>query len=126
VDGVLSPVPPFACPGAIGVIENNTIDGCGFEVKSAPGAFRVANYPNPFNPSTTIELSMPEASEVRITIYNILGQSVTELVNGYLPAGTHKFEWNSAKTGSRHASGIYFYRIETETFEATKKMLLMK
>ena len=67
-----------------------------------------AAYPNPFNPTTTIRFDLPEAANVRIVIYNVLGQQVTELVNADLPAGSHQRIWNA----SRFSSGIYLMRME--------------
>ena len=80
------------------------------------------NYPNPFNPTTTIEFSLPEAAYVRLDVYNILGQQVTRLVDGDLPAGDHRVEFD----GWNLATGVYFYRLATTDFHATKKMLLVK
>jgi FlaG/FlaF family flagellin (archaellin) len=80
------------------------------------------NRPNPFNPTTEISFALPVAGEVRIEVYNITGQRVTELVNGYYPAGYHSVTWN----GAGMASGVYFYRIHASSFTETKKMLLLK
>jgi hypothetical protein len=79
------------------------------------------NYPNPFNPSTTIEMALPVASNWTIAIYNIAGQKVSEF-NGYNEAGIHKVVWNT----TNEASGIYFYKISTGDYNATKKMVLLK
>ena len=80
------------------------------------------NYPNPFNPSTTIKFSLPEAGNVRLIIYNALGQKITELVNSNLDAGSHSFTWNASGV----ASGLYFYELNTNNFSSVKKMMLMK
>ncbi|UCE18793.1 MAG: right-handed parallel beta-helix repeat-containing protein [Gemmatimonadota bacterium] len=80
------------------------------------------NYPNPFNPVTTIEYALPEAAQVRIKVYNIIGQVVKVLINSSQPAGFHSIQWNT----SGLASGVYFYRLEAGQFVATKKMLLLK
>ncbi|MBT8349182.1 MAG: T9SS type A sorting domain-containing protein, partial [Sulfurovum sp.] len=80
------------------------------------------NYPNPFNPSTTIKFSLPEAANVRLTIYNTLGEKVSELVNRNLDAGYHRIEFDA----SQFASGVYLYRIKANDFVETKKMILMK
>jgi hypothetical protein len=80
------------------------------------------NYPNPFNPSTTIKFSLPEVSNVKLTIYNAIGQRVAELVNEQLQAGNYSYQWNA----SNLASGLYLYELRTQDFVATKKMLLMK
>jgi len=80
------------------------------------------NYPNPFNPSTTINYALGHAGEVRLTIYNVLGQEVQTLVNEVQTAGSHQIHFDA----SALASGIYLYRLETEGFTATNKMILMK
>ena len=85
------------------------------------------NYPNPFNPATVIEFELPRRSNVRITVINLLGQKVTELVNQEYPAGRHRVTWDGlAATGNRVASGIYYYRLQADDFTETKKMLLLK
>jgi hypothetical protein len=80
------------------------------------------NYPNPFNPSTTIKFSLPEATTVKLTIYNALGELVSELVNNNLEAGNHIIEFDA----SQFASGVYLYRINTNDFVEAKKMVLTK
>ena len=85
------------------------------------------NFPNPFNPSTTIRFSLPEAHHTRLTIYNLLGQEVYELVNRAMPAGQHEFTWNGTnRSGQKVVSGIYLYRLESGTVSLTRKMLLSK
>lgn len=80
------------------------------------------NYPNPFNPVTTIQFSLEKAGKTTLEIYNVLGQKVATLVNGDLNAGAHRYQWNA----SGLSSGIYFYRLRSNEFVATKKMLLVK
>jgi len=80
------------------------------------------NYPNPFNPYTEIEFDLPEASQVRIEIYNIAGQRITSLVDDYMEAGAYSIPWD----GSGFASGVYLYRMETSKFNKTLKMVLLK
>lgn len=80
------------------------------------------NYPNPFNPSTVIKFSIPEASNVKLTVYNILGQKVTEIVNQKLEAGNHSYSWDASGV----TSGVYFYELTTDNFNAIKKMMLLK
>jgi len=80
------------------------------------------NYPNPFNPSTTIEYTVPEYSNVTITIYDALGKQIEQLYSGEKAAGTYSLQWNA----SSYSSGIYFYRLSTEKFVQVKKMLLLK
>jgi len=80
------------------------------------------NYPNPFNPTTTISFSLPEAGNVKLDIYNIMGQTVATLVDEYRQAGTHEVIWNA----NGIASGVYFYRLTAGEFTDTKRMLLLK
>jgi len=92
-----------------------------------PLTFNVHNYPNPFNPITTIFYSLPEDSEVKLTIYNIKGQKVRELVNGEHNAGKYQSLWDGKdKNNNSVSSGIYFYRIETNKACLNRKMILMK
>ena len=93
-----------------------------------PSAFTLGdNYPNPFNPSTQIQFSLPQNSKIRLEIFNLLGQKVRVLVDNALPAGSHIIEWNGRNEhGVEVASGIYFYRMVAENFVQTKRMLLMR
>ncbi len=80
------------------------------------------NYPNPFNPATNIEYKVPEASNVKVTIYDALGKQVEVLVDGYQNAGTYTLKFD----GSNLASGIYLCRMEAKGFVKVNKMLLLK
>jgi hypothetical protein len=81
------------------------------------------NYPNPFNPSTVIEFSLPEdVSNVKLSIYNALGEKVAELVNTSLAAGKYQYQWNARDV----ATGIYIYELRTDKFVSVKKMVLVK
>ncbi len=80
------------------------------------------NYPNPFNPITTIKFSLPAAGNVKLAVYNLLGQEVQTLVNGYKEAGTHTVDFEATNLNS----GIYLYKIETSTYTQTRKMTLLK
>jgi hypothetical protein len=80
------------------------------------------NFPNPFNPSTTINYSLPKAGNVKLTIYNAIGSKVATIVNEYKPAGNYSVQFN----GSNLASGIYLYRLESGNFSAVKKFILLK
>jgi hypothetical protein len=92
-----------------------------------PTSYALAqNYPNPFNPTTTIELALPVASEYEVAIYNVAGQLI-RTYSGYSSAGVVKIEWDGRDaSGSKVASGMYFYKANASDFAATKKMLLMK
>ncbi len=90
---------------------------------SLPFAFSLSqNYPNPFNPVTWISFSLPEKAEVHLSVYNIVGQKVAELVNGKLDAGSYRVGWDARS----FTSGVYFYRIEAGDYHMTKKMVLLK
>ena len=84
--------------------------------------YSLSNYPNPFNPSTTIHYHIPIDSYVTIDVYDINGQRVKTLVDTNMEAGTHKILFK----GRNLSSGLYFYRIRTEQYEMTKKMILVK
>ena len=88
-----------------------------------PNAFSLSqNYPNPFNPMTKIKFEIHKASNVNITVFDVLGRHITTLVNEKLGSGTYETDWN----GNNLPGGVYFYRIETEDFSETKKMVLVK
>ncbi len=85
------------------------------------------NSPNPFNPETSIEYGLPNATRVSIRIYNVIGQLVKTLVDEHQQAGTHEVVWNGTNdSGIKVASGIYFYRFETADFQKTVKMTMLK
>ncbi|HNQ43838.1 MAG TPA: FlgD immunoglobulin-like domain containing protein, partial [Candidatus Cloacimonadota bacterium] len=85
------------------------------------------NYPNPFNPETTIRFSIKDSGRVRINIYNLKGQMVRSLIDGNLSAGNHYLVWDGKDDrGNNVASGLYLYRMETAGYTASKKMMLMK
>jgi PKD repeat protein len=80
------------------------------------------NFPNPFNPTTTIAFSMPEKGHVRLTVFNVAGELVETLVNREMEAGIHTYTWNAVNV----SSGVYFYRLQAGNFVETKKMLLLQ
>ncbi len=85
------------------------------------------NYPNPFNPSTTIAFNLAEKSNVNLSVYNIRGQKVKTLVSGMTEPGEHRIEWDGAdSTGKSTSSGVYFYRLKTDGYDSVKKMILIK
>ncbi len=85
------------------------------------------NYPNPFNPVTEIQFDVPVASEVTLTIYNIMGQEVTTLTNRTLQAGFHSVRWDGTNgQGELVSTGVYFYRLTSPAFTSTKKMIMVK
>ena len=102
-----------------------SVDGFGHFI---PATFMVnQNYPNPFNPSTRISYYLPNASNVKILIYDMLGREVKSLVNDYQTQGTHDVMWNGDNNfGGKVASGVYIYRVIAGSNVATKKMVLLK
>ncbi len=80
------------------------------------------NYPNPFNPATTISFVLPERADIRVDIFNLLGQSVAVLAEGSYEAGRYDLPWNA----SDKPSGVYFYRLTCDQDVLTRKMILMK
>ena len=94
-------------------------------IEFAPKLF--GNYPNPFNPSTTISYQLSTNSDVTLTIYNIKGQKVKTLVNKTLPAGRYSVVWNGKDNNNKQtSSGIYFYKLSVENHQQNRKMLLLK
>lgn len=85
------------------------------------------NYPNPFNPHTIIAFDLGKAQNISLDIYNTKGQLVRNLATGQMGEGNHRVTWNGKdNTGRSLASGIYFYRLKTESYSSTRKMLLLK
>ena len=98
-------------------------------VQTRPEAFALAdNFPNPFNPTTTIRYALPQAADVELTVYNVVGQPVRTLVAEYQSAGRYAVEWDATNdSGHSLSSGMYFYRLQAGgEFLKVKKMLLLK
>jgi len=93
-----------------------------------PSAYNLAqNFPNPFNPSTTIRYDMKEKGLVRIKIYNVAGALVRTLVDDMKDTGAYSILWDGRNNaGTAVASGIYFYKMETKDFSQTKKMVMLR
>ncbi|MCX6161922.1 MAG: T9SS type A sorting domain-containing protein, partial [Ignavibacteriae bacterium] len=88
-----------------------------------PGEYKLFdNYPNPFNPSTTIKFSVPKKDIVRLSVYDALGRQVNELVNGTKEAGTYEITFDA----SALPSGVYFYKLQTSGYSSVKKMILIR
>jgi hypothetical protein len=100
--------------GTVGINQNQQIIPKEFQL--------MQNYPNPFNPATTIEYALIKNTKVKISIYDILGRQIKTLINDFEVAGYHSINFNA----SNLSSGIYFYKIETDQFTNTKKMILSK
>lgn len=88
-----------------------------------PKAYKLfPNYPNPFNPITNLQFDIPTKTDVRIIVYDIMGKLIEEIVKQELNSGSYKVDFD----GSKYSSGIYFYRLVTEKYSETKKMILIK
>ena len=88
-----------------------------------PNKYRLhQNYPNPFNPETTIEFSIPITEFVTLKIYNSIGQEIATLISENLTPGEHKYTWDAFQI----ASGVYFYKLDTESYSSSKKMILLR
>lgn len=113
---------PHQSLGMTGVIiaNPNAIEPIG---TSVPGTYNLQqNFPNPFNPTTNIRFDLPENANVKLIIYNIIGEQQEVLVNSRLSAGSYNVDWNA----SAYPSGIYFYTLTTNDYKAVKKMILAK
>ncbi len=93
-----------------------------------PTTYELAqNFPNPFNPSTMISVTLPRSGEAELVVFNSTGQQVKTLLTGMLAAGEHSVEWNGTDdTGRPVATGVYYYRLAANDFVQTKKMMLLK
>ncbi|MEE1507547.1 MAG: T9SS type A sorting domain-containing protein, partial [Candidatus Neomarinimicrobiota bacterium] len=80
------------------------------------------NYPNPFNPLTTISFNLSEDADVQLSVYDVLGREVAELVSGRVVSGFHEVVWDASEV----ASGVYIYKLTTQHSLLTKKMILIK
>lgn len=99
------------------------MDSPGLSVAEIPVTYALYGaYPNPFNPMTSIRFDLPEASRVRLSVYDLVGRKVADLVDGYRQAGAHEVTWEAGGL----SSGIYFYRIQAGDFGAVSKVVLMK
>jgi hypothetical protein len=107
-------------------IDNNisSITSTGsFEKKITPVEITLyQNHPNPFNPSTRIKFTIPEAATVKLNVYNTLGQTVDNLIAEDLPAGLHEVEFNAGNL----PSGVYFYRLQAGEYDNVKKMIVIR
>jgi len=103
-------------------------DLTGSEDPLPPLIYSLSNFPNPFNPNTTIKFDLPEEEKVTLVIYNIKGQKVKQLYNDRIPAGSHSIEWNGEDENNiQISSGVYLYRLEIAGKRSiTNKMLLLK
>jgi parallel beta-helix repeat protein/putative cofactor-binding repeat protein/predicted outer membrane repeat protein len=119
----LDPDGTIADMGAFYYHQGNDVDDNEIQVVE----FNLSNYPNPFNPTTTINYQLPAVSKVQLSIYNIKGQLVKELVNKVLSSGEHSAIWNGRDSNDKRVgSGIYFYKLKAGDYQKVKKMVLVK
>lgn len=109
-------------PGGIAVVSGSTTSVAGIPPELPLQFVLAQNFPNPFNPSTTIRYGLPQRSHVILTVYNSLGQQVANLVNETRDPGYNEVHFD----GSALASGVYFYRLQAEGFVQTKRLLLLR
>ena len=102
--------------------ENGTVTSVDEEKTLLKDFMLSQNYPNPFNPLTSIEFSIAHKADVKLTVFNILGQEIAVLVNDILDRGVHSVTWDASK----YTSGIYFYTLEAGGSKTTKKLLYIK
>ena len=98
------------------------------KVVSTPDAKLFQNYPNPFNPETTIGFDMKEAGNVSIEVFNMKGQKVRTLVNNRnYPTGYNSTTWNGKDNDNKAvSSGVYFYKLQTDSYSTVRRMLLIQ
>lgn len=107
----------------ISVFDPDLITGTNEVINNVPAEYKLfSNYPNPFNPSTTIKFAIPVKDHVKLTVYDVMGRTVSELVNGTKEAGTYEIKFNASSL----SSGIYFYKLEAGSYTAVNKMMLIK
>jgi hypothetical protein len=92
-----------------------------------PVKIQLTNYPNPFNPNTTIAYNVTKQGQISLTIYNIKGQKVRNLVNETKPVGNYQVNWDgTSDNGKKVVSGVYFYHLESSGVSVTRKMVMLK
>ncbi len=114
VNGVFVQVDDVTLSGTVGIVPLGV---------NVPDKFALKqNYPNPFNPATKINFDLAKNTNVKLTVFNSLGQKVMDIFDGYKQAGSYQADFN----GGSLSSGVYFYRLETDFYTETKKMQLVK
>ena len=104
------------------VVQNDDINN-----NIVPDEYALSNYPNPFNPTTTIRFDLPTSGNVKISIYDISGKEVASIVDGYYEKGRHQIIWQALDNNNRKvASGMYIAKIQSGSYVKCIKMLLMQ
>ena len=111
--------------GNIASVSSNVVSA---DVKLVPGVFALhQNYPNPFNPTTEIQFDIPIATQINVSIFNLMGQKVKTLANKQVASGYHVVQWDGTNDkGVSVSTGMYFYTLNTGSHSAMKKMLFLK
>jgi hypothetical protein len=106
----------------------NRYDYLALDMEGVPNEFTLhENYPNPFNPTTTLRFDVPEVSDITVTIFNMLGQKVRTFNLNNTPAGYHSVKWNATNDyGDPVGAGVYLYQLQANKFIKTRKMVLLK
>jgi len=116
-------VTPVVLPGEITIATPTDVTDDDIYPSTLPNKFVLhQNFPNPFNPTTTISFELPTGSDITIDLFNVLGQRVDNIADGYYPAGRYSVVWEA----NHAASGVYFYRIRNMQESIVRKMLLLK
>jgi len=110
------------------VVYVNRYEYLSTESEGIPTVFALhENYPNPFNPTTTLRFDLPEVSDITLTIYNMLGQRVKTFNMNDTPAGFHSIKWNAINDyGDPVGAGVYLYQLRANQYLETRKMVLLK
>ena len=113
--------------GSIEIIRITGVTNVATAVEDQASEFPVgyvlnAAYPNPFNPTTTIQIDLPETARVSLAVFNVLGREVLRLESGSVPAGRHRYTVDASKL----PSSVYLYRLETPAFSQSRRMMLLK
>jgi hypothetical protein len=110
------------------VISIGDIPALAMDMQAMPTAYSLSqNYPNPFNHRTQLQFTLPQDSQVRVEVMNVLGQPVKILVDGRMDAGTHRIVWDgSNNAGQEVVSGVYIVRMKGKGFTQTREMLFVK
>jgi hypothetical protein len=123
VDGAVAAYNPADAKSKVMAAYTKAVTAVEGPVSGTPESFELSqNYPNPFNPSTKIDFKLSKASDVKLTVYNILGQQVATLLNEHMSAGSQSVAFDASKL----SSGVYFYRLDAGNFSSIKKMMFLK
>ena len=122
-------VPSGLEPAGIELVESEAGLAADYAVFLAPlqSALKMASYPNPFNAETIVQFELPQAGEVELTVYNVLGQRMRRLVTAFLPAGAHRAHWDGRDdAGHEAASGVYLVAASAPGLRGTQRVLLLR